>query len=97
MESTVKVSFMEIYNENIKDLLTSDDKNLEIREDPNFGVVVNGATEILANSTVGVMQILRTGSRNRTTDTTAANEASSRSHAIFQINLTSAEKSQGIQ
>jgi kinesin family protein 18/19 len=42
---TIKVSYMEIYNENIKDLLTSEDRNLDIREDPEKGVVINAITE----------------------------------------------------
>ena len=47
----IKVSYLEIYNENIKDLLSADDRNLELREDPIRGVIVNAITEVLVNST----------------------------------------------
>lgn len=43
----MKVSYLEIYNENIKDLLTIEDKNLDLREDPVKGPCVAGITEII--------------------------------------------------
>ena len=46
-EFIVKVSYLEIYNENIKDLLTIEDKNLDLREDPLKGPCVAGITEIV--------------------------------------------------
>lgn len=42
----IKISYMEIYNENLKDLLISEDKNFEVREDPKQGVVVSGISEV---------------------------------------------------
>jgi len=42
----VKVSYLEIYNEALHDLLTAEDISLELREDPNFGTVISGITEI---------------------------------------------------
>lgn len=42
----LRVSYLEIYNENIKDLLSIEDKNLDLREDATQGVVVAGITEI---------------------------------------------------
>ena len=47
----IRVSYIEIYNETIKDLLSSSDKNLELREDPQQGVIVNGLTEIEVKTT----------------------------------------------
>lgn len=50
-EIIIRMSYLEIYNENIKDLLTTDDKSLDLREDPEKGVVVYGITEVVVEST----------------------------------------------
>lgn len=81
----VKVSYLEIYNENIKDLLTVEDKNLELREDPLRGVVITGITEVMTSTVSEIITILKIGNRNRSMEPTAANEVSSRSHAILQV------------
>jgi len=49
-EYVLKVSYLEIYNEVLHDLLTIDDKALEIREDPANGITISGLTEITTNS-----------------------------------------------
>ncbi len=54
-EIEIKVSYLEIYNENIKDLLTSDDKNLDLREDPIKGVCVHNISEMDVTSTNEIM------------------------------------------
>lgn len=84
-EFLVKASYLEIYNEAIKDLLTVDDKNLEIREDPIKGIVVAGVTEIIANNLSEIMTIMKIGSKNRSKEATGMNDISSRSHAVFQV------------
>ena len=66
----IKVSYLEIYNENIKDLLSADDRNLELREDPIRGVIVNAITEVLVNSTNEILQLLKVGNKNRTKEST---------------------------
>ena len=55
----MRVSYLEIYNENIKDLLSIEDKNLDLREDPSQGVVVAGITEIECSSTSEIMALLK--------------------------------------
>lgn len=78
------MSYLEIYNENIRDLLMQgSEKNLELREDNVRGMVVSNLTEVVANSVDEVMTLLRVGNKNRTTEATNANETSSRSHAIL--------------
>ena len=84
-EYTVKLWYLEIYNENIIDLLVNNSDNLELREDPNKGLIVNGITEMVPKSSEHILNILKKGNRNRTTESTNANETSSRSHAILQI------------
>lgn len=58
-EYTIKVSYLEVYNETIRDLLSSEDTNLDLREDPLRGNCVAGITEIITNSTLEVMAMLR--------------------------------------
>ena len=87
MDFSVKVSYLEIYNETIKDLLTIDDKNLEIREDPIKGIVVAGITEIITGSVSEIITVLKIGNKNRSKEATGVNDISSRSHAILQVNF----------
>ena len=78
------MSYLEIYNENIRDLLIQNtDKTLELREDVTRGIIVSNLTEVIATSVDEVMTLLRIGNKNRTTEATNANETSSRSHAIL--------------
>ena len=82
---SVKVSYIEIYNETIKDLLTVDDKNLEIREDPVKGIMIAGITEIITANVSEIMTVLKIGNKNRSKEATGVNDISSRSHAILQV------------
>ena len=95
-EYTVKLWYLEIYNENIRDLLINNSDNLELREDPNKGLVVNGITEIIPKSSEHILNILKKGNKNRTTESTNANETSSRSHAILQIMVSYKDKASGV-
>uniref|UniRef100_W5LM61 Kinesin family member 4 n=1 Tax=Astyanax mexicanus TaxID=7994 RepID=W5LM61_ASTMX len=88
-EFLLNVSYLEIYNEEILDLLcTSKDKPvLSIREDPKEGIKIVGLTEkavLTAQEMVGCLEV---GNSARTVGSTAMNAASSRSHAIFTISL----------
>lgn len=79
---------MEIYNENIRDLIDTSGANaeegyLELREDPELGVCVAGLKEIEVRSAEEILSLLIHGNSNRTTESTDANQASSRSHAVF--------------
>ena len=49
-EYNVKLWYIEIYNENIRDLLTNSDEYLDLREDPNKGLVISGVTELNVTS-----------------------------------------------
>lgn len=83
--SSVKVSYAEIYNETVNDLINSSKKNLEIRESVAKGVFVNNLTEVVVNNYEKVIQLLNTGENNRIFAETKFNEKSSRSHTIFKI------------
>ena len=91
-EFKIKLWYLEIYNENIRDLLTNNGDNLDLREDPIKGLIVNGITEKETTSSEDILSLLKKGNKNRTTEETDANEASSRSHAILQILVNYKEK-----
>ncbi|KAH7373367.1 hypothetical protein KP509_17G051700 [Ceratopteris richardii] len=86
-EFLVKCSFVEIHNEEIKDLLHPEtpSKSIFIREDANGDIVLAGVREEVVTSFEDMMKLLELGSTNRTTGSTLMNQHSSRSHAIFTI------------
>jgi len=90
----VKVSYLEIYNEQVKDLLSNDSPlkiqqniGLNIIEDPIKGVTVPDLTEYVVNNSKELMQLMLKGNEKRTMAATSINQFSSRSHAILQISL----------
>lgn len=86
---TVRVGYLQVYNEQIYDLLTPSSKPLRINEDPSKGVVVvAGLAEMEVNSSDEVLNLLRQGNANRRTEATGANQVSSRSHAVLQVAVT---------
>lgn len=93
IEYKVNVSFMEVYNENIRDLLVSSTKSLDLREGPDKGPTIAGITEIETKSSVQVMKLLHEGNKRRSQEATAANAVSSRSHAVLQVIVTKYDKS----
>ncbi|KAM9299441.1 kinesin-like protein KIF18B [Gastrophryne carolinensis] len=80
----VLISYLEVYNEQIQDLLEPKG-HLAIREDPQKGVVVQGLSFHQPKSADQLLQMLANGNLNRTQHPTDANASSSRSHAVFQI------------
>ena len=83
----IRCSFLQIYNENISDLLKSDKKNLQIREDKKKGIYVDLLSEWAVRSPLDLYALLRRGGGTRTTSATYMNDVSSRSHAVFQITV----------
>jgi hypothetical protein len=84
---TVYCSFLQIYNENLYDLL-QDEKlknSLKIREDSISGIYVEGLAEFVVNNARDCYALMKRGERNRITKATRANIQSSRSHSIFQL------------
>ena len=89
----MSVTYVEIYNEQPRDLLLDEGTpqferaNVQIREDPKGRIFVEGLRSVQVNSIEELMTILNRGSTIRQTDATAINARSSRSHAVFTINL----------
>ena len=88
--TTFTVSFIELYNEEIRDLLnpgavSGSGPGLDLREDPVRGPQVAGVKEVRTNTTAAVMQLVAKGNSRRRTEGTAANPVSSRSHAVLQV------------
>ncbi|XP_057773195.1 kinesin-like protein KIN-12B [Salvia miltiorrhiza] len=88
-----RCSFLEIYNEQITDLLDPSQKNLQIREDAKTGVYVENLREECVSSMKDVSQLLIKGLSNRRTGATCVNAESSRSHSVFTCVVESRGKS----
>ncbi|CAK9089719.1 unnamed protein product [Durusdinium trenchii] len=85
---SVSCSFVEVYNENFRDLACETSSGiLDLREDPVCGSYVAGITEVQAQSVQEVMDLLQHGNQRRTTEPTAMNVTSSRSHAVLQVRV----------
>ena len=88
----VKISYLEIYNETVIDLLNKKNFPLMIVEDSNKGIYVPELKEFIVNSSVELENLINEGNKKRTMAPTNQNQFSSRSHAILQINLIQKEK-----
>nr|CCA16082.1 kinesinlike protein putative [Albugo laibachii Nc14] len=94
----VTVSYLEIYNEVLKDLLSPSVKMLKIREHPDLGIYVDNLAELVVKEPNDVARLLQQGNRVRQVAATQMNEQSSRSHSCFTIKVLSkkAETANGI-
>lgn len=79
------ISYLEVYNETIRDLLVPDPKPLNLREDTKGGMVISGLSEHTLMDAEQVFQLLADGNSRRSRSSTDANDESSRSHAVLQV------------
>ncbi|KAM7212288.1 kinesin domain containing protein [Rhypophila decipiens] len=90
---TLRATYVEIYNETLRDLLlpenipTGERGAVTIREDVKGNIILTGLHQVEINSVEDLMNALNQGSTLRQTDATAINARSSRSHAVFSLNL----------
>eukprot|EP00770_Monocercomonoides_exilis_P008929 MONOS_8884.1-p1 / transcript=MONOS_8884.1 / gene=MONOS_8884 / organism=Monocercomonoides_exilis_PA203 / gene_product=kinesin 3 / transcript_product=kinesin 3 / location=Mono_scaffold00348:47159-48870(-) / protein_length=389 / sequence_SO=supercontig / SO=protein_coding / is_pseudo=false len=92
----VKVSFLELYNEKLQDLLDpKSNKNIKIRESPTKGVYVENVVEELVESYKEIEEVLEEGEKSRTVAATNMNATSSRSHSVLTIFFTRNEVIEG--
>ena len=88
MKYLVHASYLEIYNEEIRDLLSRDSKEkLSLKEHPEKGYFVPDLSLHPVHNTTECEELMEFGWNNRSTGSTKMNAESSRSHAIFTINI----------
>lgn len=94
-ETLVRVSFLEIYNEDVRDLLDvgGEGTKLAIREEAERGVFVAGLREHIVTDADAALALMEKGNKNRATGETAMNKRSSRSHSIYRLVVESAPRS----
>ncbi|KIJ56915.1 hypothetical protein M422DRAFT_23046 [Sphaerobolus stellatus SS14] len=89
LKFTVEVSYIEIYNEKVRDLLNPKNKgNLKVREHPSLGPYVEDLSRLVVSNYDEMMTLMDEGNKARTVAATNMNETSSRSHAVFTLLLT---------
>lgn len=89
----VRATYLEIYNEEVRDLLGKDQTiRLEVKERPDIGVYVKNLTGAVVKNADDLDRIMTLGSKNRVVGATNMNLHSSRSHAIFSITVESCEE-----
>lgn len=96
----ISLSYLEIYNETIRDLLTDGATprgGLMLREDSNQAVSVAGLSSHHPRNVEEVMDMIMRGNQMRTMSPTEANATSSRSHAVLQINVAQKDKNAGVE
>lgn len=86
------VSYLEIYNEHIFDLLDASSPNLQIREDNVMGVHVQDLTHHEVKTSMEALEVLKAGNLNRRVAETSMNRESSRSHAVLTVTIKSMEE-----
>lgn len=87
VEFLIRCSYLELYNEEIRDLL-GNQKNpakCELKEDPGKGVYVKGLSDVVVESPDDLVKMFDRGLTNRTTAATNMNAESSRSHSVFSV------------
>lgn len=99
----LRLSYLEVYNETIRDLLAvpgvtppPPPTGLELRQEAKKGVIVCGLTEHKPERASEVLEMIEAGNAKRSVSETAANAASSRSHAVLQIKLSRSNKAAGV-
>ncbi|KAK4277386.1 hypothetical protein QN277_015393 [Acacia crassicarpa] len=91
-EFLIRVSYMEIYNEEINDLLVVENQKLQIHESLERGIFVAGLRQEIVNNAEQVLNLIKAGEVNRHFGETNMNARSSRSHTIFRMVIESKGK-----
>ena len=88
----IRASYLEIYNEEIRDLLSKNPRNrLDLHEKPDSGVYVRDLSYFAVKSVEEINDVLKIGMKNRSVGSTNMNAVSSRSHSLFQITIERSE------
>lgn len=84
----IELSYMEIYSEQVRDLLVKQQKDLRVRQHPELGPYVEGLTQLLVRDYESIEKLIEQGSKERIVAATKMNAQSSRSHAILVLHFT---------
>ncbi|XP_015446755.1 kinesin-like protein KIF28P [Pteropus alecto] len=97
-EHQVTFSMLEIYNEQVRDLLSRTKKpgGLKVREDQQLGFYVEGLTSVPCENYVQIERLMEQGTKIRTTASTSMNASSSRSHMVITIQFKQAFPDRGL-
>ena len=96
LQFLVRASYLEIYNEEIRDLLSKDPKNsLDLKENVDSGVYVKDLTSFVVKNVSEIDHVMQAGKKNRSVGATLMNQTSSRSHSIFTIVIECCESGGG--
>ncbi|XP_051880626.1 kinesin-like protein KIF3C isoform X2 [Pristis pectinata] len=88
----VRASYLEIYQEEIRDLLSKDqNKKLELKEKPETGVYIKDLSSFVTKNVKEIEHVMNVGNQTRAVASTNMNEYSSRSHAIFVVTIECSE------
>ncbi|CAH1104663.1 unnamed protein product [Psylliodes chrysocephalus] len=91
VDMSVKVSYIELYNEEIRDLLSDDENTLQIYTDNKGSVSIQGVNEISTHDGEGICKLFQRGIVKRQIAPTLMNHQSSRSHTVFTITVVTRE------
>uniref|UniRef100_A0A1J3IN09 Kinesin-4 n=1 Tax=Noccaea caerulescens TaxID=107243 RepID=A0A1J3IN09_NOCCA len=93
----IAVQMIEIYNEQVRDLLVIDgsNKRLEIRSSSQKGLSVPDASLVPVSSTLDVIDVMKVGHKNRAVGSTALNDRSSRSHSCLTVHVQGRDLTSG--
>jgi hypothetical protein len=86
-EVSIKLSFLEIYNEVVRDLLNPHNMKLRIRERPDDSIFVEGLVESFVTSEREIFSLIARGEANRSVGATDMNKSSSRSHSLLTLTI----------
>jgi len=93
----VRTSYIEIYNEEVRDLLSDNPKQrLDIKEDTEKGIYVKNLIQVTVNSIEQIEDLMHKGNNNRSVGATLMNADSSRSHSLFTITIETCEPAEAV-
>ncbi|XP_058515366.1 kinesin-like protein KIF19 [Ochotona princeps] len=95
-EYNIRCSFLEIYNETVRDLLDARNDHCEVREDPTRGMAISNVSEVAVKTAHEILELLQKGNKRRIQEPTDANQTSSRSHAVLQVVVTQKSRIPGV-
>eukprot|EP00397_Hematodinium_sp_SG-2012_P025048 GEMP01026140.1.p1 GENE.GEMP01026140.1~~GEMP01026140.1.p1 ORF type:complete len:765 (+),score=168.12 GEMP01026140.1:36-2330(+) len=87
----VRASYLEIYNEEVRDLLSKQPQKVELKDHPTMGVYVKDLSAFVVKGVDELSQVLDAGLKNRSVGATLMNMQSSRSHSIFTVTIETCE------